>query len=218
MSGSKWRSIHIRIIQARFAESTRNASVSRLFWAFAAMAHNTDRTMTNQLHDWHDFYLLIGTASATLVGLMFVAASIGTRFFDEAREPAVRLFLTPTVSHFSAILVTCLAATAPSHTRISLAILFFAGGAAGVGYTATVWIRMRRRGFITTLDVADRLGYILFPGVGYLLMIGSGITLLLRADLGLDMLAATLVFLLLLGIRNAWDMTLWVMLRTPNQE
>jgi hypothetical protein len=30
------------------------------------------------LHEWHDFYVLLGTASATLVGLMFVAVSIGT--------------------------------------------------------------------------------------------------------------------------------------------
>src|SRR5262249_26047214 len=34
------------------------------------------------LHSWHDFYLLVGTASATLVGLMFVAASIGAQVFS----------------------------------------------------------------------------------------------------------------------------------------
>src|SRR5215831_16111274 len=34
-------------------------------------------------HTWHDFYLLVGTASATLVGLMFVAASIGASVFSE---------------------------------------------------------------------------------------------------------------------------------------
>jgi hypothetical protein len=28
------------------------------------------------LRQWHDFYALIGEAAATLVGLMFVAASI----------------------------------------------------------------------------------------------------------------------------------------------
>jgi hypothetical protein len=35
------------------------------------------------LHEWHDFYVLVGTASATLVGLMFVAVSIGTTIFNE---------------------------------------------------------------------------------------------------------------------------------------
>jgi hypothetical protein len=31
-------------------------------------------------------------------------------------------------------------------------------------------------------------------------------------------IAAALVILLLLGIRNAWDMRMWMLLRTPNRE
>ena len=34
----------------------------------------TETGLIDALRDWHDFYVLIGTASATLVGLMFVAA------------------------------------------------------------------------------------------------------------------------------------------------
>jgi hypothetical protein len=45
------------------------------------------RTMTEILRDWHDFYVLMGTMAATLVGLMFVAASIGAGLFtDEHKE------------------------------------------------------------------------------------------------------------------------------------
>ena len=40
-------------------------------------------SLAELLHDWHDFYVLVGTASATLVGLMFVAVSIGTAIFNE---------------------------------------------------------------------------------------------------------------------------------------
>ncbi len=69
-----------------------------------------------RLHDWHDFYLLIGTASATLIGLMFVAASVGASYFTTEREAPLRAFLTPTVLHFTAILVICLMSTAPSQT------------------------------------------------------------------------------------------------------
>jgi hypothetical protein len=32
---------------------------------------------------------------------------------------------------------------------------------------------------------------------------------------GLDLLAAALITLLLAGIRNAWDMTIWIVIRTP---
>ena len=40
-------------------------------------------------HSWHDFYLLVGTASATLVGLMFVAATLGASVFSERHRIAL---------------------------------------------------------------------------------------------------------------------------------
>ena len=29
------------------------------------------------LHEWHEFYLLVGTAAATVLALLFVAVSLG---------------------------------------------------------------------------------------------------------------------------------------------
>jgi len=29
------------------------------------------------LHEWHEFYILLGTAAATLLALLFVAVSLG---------------------------------------------------------------------------------------------------------------------------------------------
>ncbi len=169
------------------------------------------------LHEWHDFYLLIGTASATLIGLMFVAASVGASYFTTEREAPLRAFLTPTVLHFSAILVICLMGTAPSQTWTSLGALLSAAGIVGIGFSVRVWMAMRRRGTTKTLDLADRCCYVVIPQATYLTLAGAGIVLRVRPDLGLDLLAVTLVLLLLLGIRNAWDMTLWIVLHTPGQ-
>src|SRR5947208_695474 len=36
--------------------------------------------MPSEWHDWHDFYMLLGTSSAALVALLFVAVSIGASF------------------------------------------------------------------------------------------------------------------------------------------
>jgi len=63
---------------------------------------------------WHDFYTLIGTASATLVGLMFVAASVGTGVFTSERQVALRTFLSPTVVAFSVVLGTSLIGVLPT--------------------------------------------------------------------------------------------------------
>ena len=61
----------------------------------------------------------------------------------------------------------------------------------------------------------DRLFYALIPIVGYLLVVGSAVLLFERSQWGLEALALALLTLLLAGIRNAWDMTMWIVIRVP---
>jgi hypothetical protein len=85
-------------------------------------------SLTGLLHDWRDFYALVGTASATLVGLLFVAASIGSgRFTDEHRAP-LNAFLTPTLAHFAAAMFACMLVCAPLQNWRSVGGLLGAGG------------------------------------------------------------------------------------------
>ena len=170
--------------------------------------------MVNQLRDWHDFYILIATASATLIGLMFVAASIGASVFNPDREVPLRAFLTPTVVHFSVILVSCLASMAPSLANGSLGVPIVCIGVVGIACACRAVINLRRRGIFLRKDLEDRFCYAIIPITTYLALIATGVILPMRPGLGLDMLAATLVALLLLGIHNAWDMTLWIVLNT----
>ena len=169
------------------------------------------------LRDWHDFYLLIGATAATLVGLMFVAASIGATYFTAEREAGLRAFLTPTVTHFTAIVVACLIVTVPTHDPASFSALLLAEAGVGIGYSSRVWLHMRRRGFTSTIDLPDRLWYAASPVASYVMIAAAAVLVLLGAAAALDLLAAALLLLLLLGIRNAWDMTAWMMLRAPTK-
>lgn len=173
-----------------------------------------DASLAARLRDWHDFYLLIGTAAATLIGLMFVAASIGARYFTVEREAGLNAFLTPTVLHFTSLLVTCLLALAPGHSPDVLGALLVLGGAAGLAYTGRLWLRMRRQGMFGTIDLADRIWYLFAPLLAYALLLAAGAAAPLFAELALPLLAGASVLLLLLGIRNAWDMTVWVTIRS----
>src|SRR5256885_11158184 len=92
------------------------------------------------IHTWHDFYLLVGTASATLVGLMYVTASIGAQVFTEKNRAGMRAFLSPTAVHFSAVLFICILAAIPSQTWRTLAGLLAASGIAGLVYSAGLWV------------------------------------------------------------------------------
>ena len=58
-------------------------------------------SLDQTLRDWRDFYVMGGTAAATLVGLMFVFASIGASRFSSKYLAPMRAFITPTVVHFA---------------------------------------------------------------------------------------------------------------------
>jgi hypothetical protein len=162
------------------------------------------------LKQWHDFYALIGTASATLVGLIFIADSIGAGVFTREHQVGIRSFLSPTVVHFSSVLIICLLATVPTENWSLLGVFLTVVGLIGLSYSAWIWRRMTKHGLTASIDVADRLWYAFWPIAGYLLVAISGAGLELHALRGLDVLAIALILLLLTGIRNAWDMTIWI--------
>jgi hypothetical protein len=166
--------------------------------------------LVETLKQWHDFYALIGTASATLVGLIFVAASIGAGVFTREHQVGIRSFLSPTVVHFSSVLVVCLLATVPTENWSVLGMFLTMVGLLGLSYSGWIWHRMTKHGLNASIDVADRLWYVFWPIAGYSLVAISGVGLELHAMRGLDVLGLALILLLLTGIRNAWDMTVWI--------
>jgi hypothetical protein len=176
-----------------------------------------DPSLTDLIEDWHDFDLLVGTAAATLVGLMFVAASIGASIYTEKNRPGMQAFISPTVVHFTSVLVLALLALVPTHEWLTLAGLLALVGAAGGIYSANLWMQLfvRRR---FDVDIVDRLFYAALPSLGYLLLLLAAFFLLRQSEAGLDLLAAAQITLLLAGIRNAWDMMMWIVIRVPTTE
>jgi len=167
--------------------------------------------LADALSPWHDFYTLVGTASATLVGLLFVAASVG--FYTKDKHPALRAFVSPSVVHFTSVLVACLIVIAPIRSWTILGAMVAGDGLFGIVYAGFVWRGMVQHGFIASIDLEDRVSYAALPAVGYTVMAGAGVALLLRKDYGCELLAVAMGLLLLVGIRNAWDITIFAALR-----
>jgi hypothetical protein len=109
------------------------------------------------LGPWHDFFSLVGTAAATLIGLMFVAASVGTGFFTEERQIGLRTLLSPTVVAFGVVLAACIVGVLPSPTWAVPALLLSCIGAPGFVYSVLVWRRMVRHGIAEKIDLEDRI-------------------------------------------------------------
>ena len=56
---------------------------------------------------------MAGTSAATLIGLVFVAVTVGTRFSTPSIVHGTRGFLTPTLIHFVGVLFLSFAVLAP---------------------------------------------------------------------------------------------------------
>ena len=175
-------------------------------------------TLDQSLRDWRDFYVMGGTAAATLVGLMFVFASIGASRFSDKYLGPMRAFITPTVVHFAAILFVCLVSIMPGHSERSLGVVLGLGALLGLAYCARVIALIIRR-FAVGLSWEDRLFYALIPLAGYLLLLASAILELDERTAEANMLTGiAIVVLIAAGLRNAWDMTVWMTTRGTTTE
>jgi hypothetical protein len=181
-------------------------------------AHESEGTLDmlsleDVIRPWQQFYTLLGAASATMVALLFVTASIATGVFTPNRRAPLRVFLSATVVHFSSVLAASLIILAPLQSRILLGPLLLACGLFGLVYSVLTWRDTVRDGLSASIDLEDRTWYVLLPVVCYLFEIGSGALMLWRTRDGCVGLALAMSTLLVIGIHNAWDITVWTITR-----
>jgi hypothetical protein len=157
------------------------------------------------LQHWHEFYLLVGTAAAALVALLFVAASIGAGILSKHAGGPTRTYMSPIAFHFTSALFVSAAALVPTHTRLTLGVLVGLNAIAGAIYAGFV---LRRLFTDNIADLADRICYGVIPFFAY----AAGLVatdLIFRGSIHApEFLAGTVVLLLIVNIRNAWDLML----------
>jgi hypothetical protein len=123
------------------------------------------------------------------------------------------MFLSASVIHFSSLLIVCLIVLAPGQTWVSLGVMILACGIFGLLYYGITWRETVRDGLSKSIDLDDKIWYAVLPAVGYLFEAGSGVALALRSRAGCLALALSMGVLLVIGIHNAWDITLWSITR-----
>jgi uncharacterized membrane protein YdcZ (DUF606 family) len=156
---------------------------------------------------WDNFYLMLGPAAVGLIGLLFVVVTL-TAGFD--RSKAMRgqaLYLTPTALHFGMVMVISAIAMAPrlgpgaTAAAIEVAVLAGLAGAvrAGIGI----------RGMTTGENDphwSDFWCYGVLPILLYLGLFAAALALCWRAAWAAEAIAALLLILLSVNVRNAWDL------------
>jgi hypothetical protein len=163
------------------------------------------------LKEWHDFYVLVGTAGATLLALLFVAASLGVGFLTEERQSAANTFMSPVVVHFTSVFFVSAVALCPWHQPTFFAALIAVTALIGAILSTYITVQVVRTDM--TNYVEDYLAYGLLPDLGYLALLAAAVWIYLEKDFGLDALAGALLLLEIVNIRNAWDLTLTMVRR-----
>src|SRR5512140_2945593 len=168
------------------------------------------------LSDWQNFYMIIGTAAATLTGLMFVVVTLlaDVERQESALNAGISAFNTPTVVHFGTVLLMAAILSAPWPASSIIALLLGALGLSGVSYLVIVMRRMRRVPNYQT-PLKDWLWYMVFPFMAYIGLMVAAILLPPYPALALYVVGAAMIALLFLGIHNAWDLvTFFTVLRS----
>lgn len=162
--------------------------------------------MEEALHPWHEFYILLGTAGATLLALLFVAVSLGAGYLTSRNQQGTRVFMSPVVIHFTSVFFLSAVCLVPSHGPVFFSVLIGATAVMGIVVSIVISVWVVRTDM--TRYVQDYFAYGLLPALAYLALLAAAVMIYRAQAFALEALAAGLLLLAIINIRNAWDLTL----------
>ncbi len=168
--------------------------------------------LLSPLATWQNFYVIVGTAAATLTGLMFVVITLIAQVRVRVSSPSdgIAVFTTPNVMHFGAALLIAAILSAPWQALWNAGLLLGLAGLAGVTYFFIVLRRARRLQTDYQPVLEDWLWYTVLPLVSYPALVVAALVLPGYPAPALFVIAAVTVLLLFIGIHNAWDVVTYV--------
>ena len=159
---------------------------------------------------WDSYFLLAGGAAGALIGLLFVVESLGTGLDRTERLRGASIYVSPIVFHFAMVVVLSAAALAPRLPPTPLAAIF--GLCAAVGAVHLGWVTWRIASPNTPAAPhwSDVWCYGAAPLLLYLALAGCAAGVLAGLGWAPYAVAANTLALLLIGVRNAWDLVTWL--------
>src|SRR5947207_2152357 len=173
--------------------------------------------ITALVSGWETFYVILGSSAAALTGLMFVVIALtgeARRGGLKATVASIRAFGTPIIVHFGAVLLLAALLTTPAHTVITLSLSLAACGVGGLGFVRWVAIQTRRQQEYQPVD-EDYEWHITLPAIVYGAVLLGAAGRWWRPIPALTLVGAAALFLLYIGIRNAWDSAIYIAVGPP---
>lgn len=164
------------------------------------------------LQNWQGFYATAGTAAAALVGLLFVGLTLHIRVV--VTHPDVRSLARVTLVNFFDVLLLALVMLTPATDPRATAAWLIAIAAISIALVIRPVIQALRSTRTLRLPVlASRFG---LSGLCYL-SVGATAIIFQTGNIndGLNDLLFTVIFLLIVAVRNTWDLLVVVAAAPP---
>ncbi len=169
---------------------------------------------------WGEFYLLIGGASGALIGLLFVVTTLSAEMHigRETLSQGAAFYMTPTLFHFVTVLVLSALAAVPGVTGMWEAAVLGPWALLGAVYSAIMGVEMRQNPLPDSGQWSDVWCYGILPALMYLALAAAAWIAWREAPQAPYAIAIGITVLTVIGIRNAWDLVMFIVPRTVDKQ
>jgi hypothetical protein len=167
--------------------------------------------MHSVLRDWESFYVIVGSSAGALTGLMFVVITLIADARIKRTLNEVNAFGSPAVVHLSAVLLFSAVLSAPWPDLRMPSYGVGLGALAGIVYMIIVLRRLSRPTQYTKV-MEDWVWHGILPLVAYIVLLVSHMGLRHDQQWGLYAVGAAALLLLSVGIHNAWDAVVYMVI------
>ena len=168
------------------------------------------------LAGWENFYVIVGSSAAALIGLQFVVIARIKDTRTRTTSGTISAFGTPTVAHLGGALIISAVMSAPWPSLFGPSLALTLCGLVGLAFATRVVVHARRQvSYQPVLE--DWLWYMLFPCCAYLAIALAALLLRAAPRGSLFLIAAAALGLLLIAIHNAWDTVTYIVIDMPKE-
>ena len=168
------------------------------------------------LAGWENFYVITGSCAGGLTGITFVVIAL-IRDVQRVRPTGLRAFVTPTIVHFGGVLALAAYLSMPHQGVMSLSVGFGVAGLVGLIYCGVIAANMRHPGSEYIPVHEDWIWNVALPALVYGGLLVMAFLVWRKPVQTLYGVAAACLLLLFIGIRNAWDIAVWMTVKRPRE-
>lgn len=159
---------------------------------------------------WSDYFFMIGSSAAALIGLMFVVVTLTAGHNSDQVERGKHLYTSPIVWHLAAVLVLSGAAIAPAMSPNLFGSVSGALALLGIAIGVRSAVGITRRPGAPDAAGFDMFWYGVAPALVYVGLAIGAIAVLRHQSWAASLVAADVMALLLVSIHAEWDLVTYL--------